>query len=183
VLFGKGPSLDLWNLDRGDGEVWMTINEACRRIPEADYYVMNDRCVLDNLSESGWRPTAGTVISIGVPGRTQRRRRWKKPMIFYHRGEEGIYTTGPTSADGVQILSIFGVKEILLVGCDSHSNHLGREYARSIGKIPYPSFGSDGTYNERVLKERWDQVNMYLDMAIQKTKVSVRFWHEEQARG
>ena len=66
VLFGKGPSLDEWDSHRLPDEIWMTINEACRAIPEADYHIMTDHAVIKNLLAQRWKPSKGLVLTRGT---------------------------------------------------------------------------------------------------------------------
>ena len=66
VLFGKGPSVDVWDLPKLPGEVWMTINESCRAFPDADYHIMNDFAVYDNLQRVRWKPKDGLIVTRGT---------------------------------------------------------------------------------------------------------------------
>ena len=175
VLFGKGPSLDEWDLPKRDGEIWMAINEACRSQPESDYHIMSDRKVLNNLKKSGWVPGSALVVSIGnAGGPKQPRRRWPGHTIFYHKGDDRIHSTGPTSGDAIQVLAAMGIRDILMVGFDGYSKFPDHKaYAHSIGKLPYVEPQHP---NEVIEEYRW--IHGYIDRMIAKTSVTITLWHK-----
>jgi len=174
VLFGKGPSLDKWDLPKLPGEVWMTINEACCAVPAADYHIMNDFAVYENLQNRRWKPSTGVVVTKGTDCRkAQVGAIWPNQSLFYFRDDARIFKSTATGGGAVQILAALGIKDLLMVGFDAMTDPCGPEYAQSVGSMPYRAGKGAPT------EPRWRKVNNHVREMLERCQVTPTWWHSD----
>lgn len=152
----------------------MTINEACRAVPDADYHIMNDFAVYENLKEQRWKPTNGFIVTKGTDCRKAVvSSAWPSRGLFYFRDDKRIYKSTATSGSAIQVLAALGIRDVLMVGFDALDDPSGPEYAKSVGALPY--WKGKGPPAE----PRWRKVNVHLMDMIGRCGVTPTWWHRD----
>ncbi|MBU0599110.1 hypothetical protein KKF61_09080 [Patescibacteria group bacterium] len=191
VMFGKGPSLDSWDLPRRGDDVWATVNEAAKVILFPDYAFMSDCAVIVPLKEEGWHPPQGVVI-VGKERRLRHMndRDWLECVV----GPEGTvlyYNPVPADVKGgsspcimLYIFKLMGIDRVLMVGFDAWSDPDRSSWSDKVNaSVSNPRTRHDyGPSNESIARALRDTRIAPVWWHLEEDLVR-ELWHEEQARG
>jgi len=177
VLFGKGPSLDSFDLPRRGDDIWATINEACKVIERPDYAFMSDSGVVAHLADSHWHPHSETII-IGRdrPHKHLNGRDWTERIvgptgtILYYEPVPSDVKGGSSPAVMLYVFRLMGVQRVLMVGFDAWTDPSRSSWSDKINAaVPTPRTRHDyGPSNETIAR------------ALRETQVAPVWWHLEE---
>jgi len=177
VLFGKGPSLDSWDLPRRGDDIWATVNEACQVVSSPDYSFISDCGPLTHLKSVGWHPKDGTVM-IGNNRRLKHMN--DRDWLEWVTGEDGTvlyYNPVPEDVKGgsspcimLYIFKLMGIDRVLMVGFDAWSDPDRSSWSDKVNaSVSNPRTKHDyGPSNETIAR------------ALRDTGIAPVWWHLEE---
>ena len=178
VIFGKGPSLDTFDLPRRPDDIWMTLNEACKVVDTPDYAFMSDTGVTCGLKAEGWHPDEGTlVVGKDVTFKHKNNRDWLEwivgpegTVLYLHPFPKDILG-GSSGCCALSIFKMMGIEDILMVGFDAWTDLDNSGWSEKV----------NATMPESRLKWDYRSVNDTMRKALTITKLEPVWWHLEEA--
>lgn len=179
VIFGKGPSLDDWDLPHRPDEIWTTINEACKVIPKPDYAFMADCAVVVPLKDGGWHPDPATiVIGKDLHSKHLNNRDWVEcivgptgTMLYYSPVPDDV-KGGSSPAMMLYIYKLMGIREVVMVGFDAWTDIEQSSWSTKVNAaVPNPR-----------TKHDYRPSNDTISRALRDTGYSPIWWHLEESQ-